>query len=83
MAKTINRTVITKVYRVKVIDKDSYDMREIDVECRDIKEKDVIKEIKKYITDTEIVVNRQFISQKKVTYTMPASKFYDEATVKE
>lgn len=82
MAKSINRTVTTKVYRVKVIDVETEQIRTFDVECPDMKEQQAIKEINANLSEHEVLLHKELIDEKKVTYTMPASKFYAEATVK-
>lgn len=83
MAKTINRTVITKVYRAKVIDGETEQIRTFDIECPDMNEAQVIKKIKANLSECEVLVHKDLVCEKKVTYTMPASKFYSEATVKD
>lgn len=82
MAKTINRTVTTKVYQAKVIDTETEQIRVFDIECPDMKESEVIREIKANLSECEVLIKKDLVCEKKVTYTMPASKFYSEATVK-
>lgn len=83
MAKSITRTVIVKIYHVKAIDVETEQIRAFDIKCLDMKPAQTLKVIKENLSEHEVLLTNELIDEKKVTYIMPAARFYAGASVKE